>query len=126
MSTIDIANFSHVIGSSAFSGPWLDAQEELVRILPYFEIVGDYEEGVSGSNSIQIPPQNASPSTTARRAFVNFHKKIQIPSTTFGTITGGTGPVLNTTSLTTIRFSATADAASSNVSITHAILDSRL
>jgi hypothetical protein len=125
--TAQLANISDVQGPTAFAGPWPTAEEERSRINPFFEVIGNYEEGspISGA-PIHIGPEDSISSSTARRATIQYTKKIGVPDVSYGTVTNGSSPANVAVGKDALKFSATATSGSSNTTIDYIILDSRL
>lgn len=123
--TLDYANISITEGNVPYNGSWPKMEEERERINPFYEVIGDYSEGVAGSTVMSFGMYNGSVGT-ARFLDHSFTPKVDAPNITMGTTLNMSGsPVLEESSNKYVRISATASAAADYVRMSHIIIDSR-
>ena len=123
---LDIDGISLVEGSTAFNGPWNTAEEERERISPYLNIIGNYSDGVAGTNGISLAAETPIETSISRRVTLPFKTMmIGVPAITYGTFTAGTF-VAATVTKDSIRIAANGSAAASQVLLAYLIADARL
>ena len=124
--TVDFANEALVYGSVAYDQAFPTPAEERYRIDEYYQIIGDYVEGVAGARLLPTMPSQASSPDTVRRALLFFRRAMRrVPDITLGTPDNGT---LNATSETNniVHIGATAGTAGSGQLFDYLIADARL
>ncbi len=125
--TLEYANLSLVYGSVAYDQAYPTPAEERHRIDEYYQIIGDYDEGVAGSNqSIRLNPDQAGTPAVTRRTTETFRRVMRaIPTITVPTPNNGTtGSITSTKS--SVYIISSASSTSAEQAISHIIADARL
>ena len=124
--TFDYANIALVEGSEAYNQSFPTAGEERHGVDEYYQIIGDYVEGVEGSTgSFSALPRQAGFAATARAINMFFRRSMRaIPDITIGSLSNGTVLGVDAT-VTQVRVRTNAAASTSEQELTHIIADAR-
>jgi len=121
----DVANVATKEGA-AFTGKWPTVNDERLLVHRYWQVIGDYVEGVPGGQVIPTFPTEADTPDTTRKTLIVLHTCMRAaPSATLGTAGAGTLDSA-TTRNNFLRVNATAATAASSQVFDYVLLDARL
>lgn len=123
---LDIDSVSIVGGSVAYDQAFPTPAEERQRIDEFYQIIGDYDEGVAGADLLQMYPTQAGTPATARQATIPLRRKMRAaPTVTLGTPSAGTLDS-STATTTAVIVTGTASGTSADQKFDYIELDARL
>jgi hypothetical protein len=126
LGTLEISNIAMVYGSVAYDQPFPTPAEERHRIDEYYQIIGDYDEGVAGADLLQMYPTQAGTPATVRESTIPLRRKMRaVPTVTLGTPSAGTLDS-STATTTAVIVTGTASGISADQKFDYIELDARL